>query len=70
MAYTPRLTRTSSCTLRRIAWAAGAPMTRALDEIIGRFVMTLDRKKVCAGCRDKRCCECRFSNGGNYEPGM
>ena len=31
MAYTPKLSYQSSCTLRRIAWALNIPMTKAIE---------------------------------------
>lgn len=63
MAYTPELSGKSSCTLRRIAWALGVPMTRAIEEVFDYLPYILDRKKVCELCKDKtRCPECVFQN--------
>lgn len=63
MAYTPELSYKSSCTLRRIAWALGLPMTEAIDRVFDHIPEIVDRKKVCEGCRDKtRCEECAFNN--------
>ena len=31
MAYTPELSLRSSCTLRRISWALGVPMTQGIE---------------------------------------
>jgi hypothetical protein len=31
MAYTPELSLRSSCTLRRISWALGVPMTEGIE---------------------------------------
>jgi len=62
MAYTPELTQESSCTLRRIAWALGVPMTRAIDMVFDYMPVVLDKNKVCEGCRDKsKCNECKFN---------
>jgi hypothetical protein len=61
MAYTPELSGKSSCTLRRIAWALGVPMTRAIEEVFDYLPNILDRKKVCELCKDKtKCSECVF----------
>ena len=61
MAYTPELTGKSSCTLRRIAWALGIPMTRAIEDIFDYLPGILDSKKVCEFCKDKtRCSDCVF----------
>ena len=61
MAYTPELSGRSSCTLRRIAWALGVPMTKAIEEVFDYIPEILDNRKVCEPCRDKtRCPECVF----------
>ena len=61
MAYTPELSYQHSCTLRRIAWALGMPMTKALQEVLDYVGKAVDRKKVCDACRDKtRCLGCAF----------
>jgi len=69
MAYTPELSQTSSCTLRRIAWALDMPMTKTIERVFDQLPQIIDRKKVCEKCRDKtRCEECRFNidiKGGN-----
>ena len=61
MAYTPELSYKSSCILRRIAWALGVPMTKAIERVFDHIPEIVDKKKVCEGCRDKtRCDECVF----------
>ena len=62
MAYTPELSLESSRTLRRIAWALNVPMTQAIERVFEHLPQILDRKMVCAACRDKtKCAECSFS---------
>lgn len=62
MAYTPELSDKSSCTLRRIAWALGVPMTEAIERVFEHIPAMLDKTKVCQGCQDKtRCRECAFN---------
>ena len=62
MAYTPALSDKSSCTLRRIAWALGVPMTEAIERVFEHIPSILDKAKVCQGCRDRsRCRECSFN---------
>ena len=74
MAYTPELSFQSSCTLRRIAWALGVPMTQAIERVFEYMPKFLDRDKVFDACRDKsKCCECLFSinpisGGKSHEP--
>ena len=62
MAYTPELSLRSSCTLRRISWALGVPMTKGIEFVFDYLPLILDREKVCQGCRDRsRCTECSFN---------
>ena len=62
MAYTPELSQKHSCTLRRIAWALGMPMTRAIEEVFDYVGNIVDKSRVCEACRDKtRCSDCVFS---------
>jgi hypothetical protein len=61
MAYTPELSQRHSCTLRRIAWALGQPMTKTLESIFDWIGYTVNPQKVCELCRDKSACvECVF----------
>ena len=63
MAYTPELSQKSSCTLRRLAWALGVPMTEAIERVFEHIPGIVDKGKVCEGCRDKsRCEDCAFNN--------
>ena len=63
MAYTPELSPKHSCTLRRIAWALGTPMTKAIEEVFDYLGRTLDNSKVCKACRDNtRCGDCVFNS--------
>ncbi len=63
MAYTPELSRQSSCTLRRISWALDMPMTKAIEKVFEYLPAILDSEKVCQACRDKsRCSNCGFNS--------
>jgi hypothetical protein len=62
MAYTPELSQKSSSTLRRVAWALGVPMTKAIEMVFDYIPEIVDREQVCERCRDKRrCVECAFN---------
>jgi len=62
MAYTPELSLRSSCTLRRISWALGVPMTKGIEFVFEFLPLILEREKVCRGCRDRtKCEECSFN---------
>ena len=66
MAYTPELSMRSSCTLRRISWALGVPMTEGIEFVFEYLPQILDREKVCQGCRDRsKCAECSFNQASN-----
>ena len=61
MAYTPELSMKSSCTLRRISWALGVPMTQRIEYVFEYIPKILDRDMVCQGCRDRsKCSDCAF----------
>jgi len=63
MAYTPELSFKSSCTLRRISWALGMPMTKAMEKVFEYLPDILDSQKVCRACRDKsKCSNCCFNS--------
>jgi hypothetical protein len=62
MAYTPELSAESCCTLRRIAWAAGLPMTKAINQVFELLPEVIEQKFVCAACKDNSKCQiCGFS---------
>ena len=69
MAYTPELSMKSSCTLRRISWALGVPMTKGIEFVFDYLPQILDREKVCQSCLDKsKCLGCAFApNNQNQE---
>ena len=61
MAYTPELSQKHSCTLRRVAWALGKPMTKSLEQIFDWIGETADSNKICKSCHDWSLChECVF----------
>jgi len=59
--YTPQITTESAFLLRCIAWAANKPMTISLDACIQDLADSLDKKRVCGSCKDRRCLECPIS---------
>jgi len=62
MAYTPELSFKSSCTLRRISWALGVPMTQGIEFVFDYLPQILNCQKVCNACRDRtKCPECSFN---------
>lgn len=68
MAYTPELTATASCNLRRIAWAAGLPMTKTMNTLFALIPKLFNKETVCNACKDKSKCEvCGFGALMNQE---
>jgi DNA repair protein RadC len=66
MAYTPQLSRRSSATLKRIAWALSIPMTKALEHLIEDSVHTVDRQNICLCCKESSVCDsCAFWDAKN-----
>ena len=49
MACIPELSLKSSCTLRRIAWSLGIPMTQPIERVFEHLPRILDRGK-CQQC--------------------
>ncbi|MBT6340286.1 MAG: hypothetical protein HOJ48_13425 [Desulfobacula sp.] len=62
MAYTPELSNDQSRTLRRIAWALNMPMTKAMNAVFEYAGNIIDKKRVCAACKDNsKCNTCAFN---------
>ena len=55
--YTPRLSVESLCRLRRLAWAAGGPMTKTLDRLIELVCSRINAQAVCNACLDGSQCD-------------
>ena len=65
MAYTPQFTDREAAVMRRIAWAMGVPMTKALSSIIEKTIQCCDGNLICKSCKDKTFCEkCPFKDKG------
>ena len=63
MAYTPELNLEYSGLLRRIAWAYGITMTKAIKGILEYSAKYMDPQMVCESCRDRTFCEfCLFKD--------
>ena len=66
MAYTPELSDEACCTLRRISWSLGKPMTETMEWIFTDLIKFIPSQAVCEACKDKsKCSACSFSNEGN-----
>lgn len=61
MAYTPELNQEESGTLRRIAWALGLPMTKALSRVLVHATDQINKDMVCSACKDRSFCNQCFA---------
>ena len=62
--YGPNLTEFTSVTIRRLAWAMGADMGKAVEAIVTLLPNHINSEKVCAACKDtKKCKVCIFKSG-------
>ena len=60
--YIPQFPSLASISVRRLAWAMGINMPKAIDIIVSLLPSIVDQKKVCKLCRDKSKCDyCTFS---------
>ncbi len=61
MPYTPPFSMRATVSIRRLAWAYGTHMTKAVEKIVDMIPDMVDAEMVCNKCRDKqRCRECTF----------
>lgn len=55
--YVPKMSPTSLCRLRRIAWAVDRPMTKTLDRFVEYICRHINQQAVCNACLDSSQCE-------------
>jgi hypothetical protein len=63
MVYTPQFSEKSSNTIRRLSWALGVPMTKAVEIIFNELALIFPPSEICPKCKDKS--ECNFCAFGN-----
>ena len=65
--YSPQFSPTASVSVRRLAWALGVPMTKAVDIIVNELSTVLFASTVvCPSCKDKTKCHlCSFKHQQN-----
>ena len=60
--YTPQFSATASVSIRRLAWALGVSMPKAIDIIIDELPSVFAPSFVCSLCKDKTKCKlCGFN---------
>jgi hypothetical protein len=59
--YSPQFSETACVSVRRLAWAFGVSMPKAIDIIIGELSSAFSSSVVCPECKDKtKCGLCSF----------
>ena len=63
--YSPNFSIIAAVSTRRLAWAMGVPMRKAVDVMVRSLPGFINPEKVCGLCRDKtKCSDCAFKNPG------
>ena len=59
--YSPRFSELAAVSVRRLAWAIGKPMPKAVDHMVTLLPSLVDPSKVCLACKDTtKCQNCVF----------
>jgi hypothetical protein len=60
--YSPRFSALSAVSVRRLAWALGLSMPKAVDHVVGLLPVMFPSGVVCLSCKDNtKCRSCAFS---------
>jgi hypothetical protein len=63
--YSPDFSELATVSVRRLAWAMGVNMGKAVDVMVKSLPAFINAEKVCALCKDKtKCAVCSFKNSG------
>jgi hypothetical protein len=66
--YTPQFSDTASISVRRLAWAYGKSMPKAVDFMVSLMPSIVDPSRVCLSCKDNtKCHACIFSRNFTQE---
>jgi recombinational DNA repair protein RecR len=64
--YSPQFSQLAAVSVRRLAWAMGKPMPKAIDIMVKLLPNIVNPSKVCQLCKDKQACNaCTFSKQPN-----
>ena len=68
--YTPQFSPTATVTVRRLAWALGLSMPKAVDKIIKELPSIFSPSSVCPLCKDSTKCKlCGFQQATTEKTG-
>jgi hypothetical protein len=59
--YTPQFSNRATVTVRRLAWALGVSIPKAVDKIVNELPLVFSPSVICPQCRDNTKCKfCGF----------
>jgi hypothetical protein len=59
--YTPQFSGLAAVSVRRLAWALGLSLPKAVDQVVGLLPSLFSSGSVCLACKDKtKCALCAF----------
>jgi hypothetical protein len=69
--YTPQFSQLATVSVRRLAWALGLNMPKAVDRIVALLPTLVSPAVVCAACKDNsKCNACAFNQQGAAAPAV
>jgi hypothetical protein len=69
--YSPQFSRFATVSVRRLAWALGLNMPKAVDRIVALLPTLVSPAVVCAACKDNsKCNACAFNQQGAAAPAV
>jgi hypothetical protein len=67
--YSPRFSEQAAVSVRRLAWALGLTMPKAVDQLVGLLPSLFPPGVVCPACKDNTKCEsCAFNQQSAVAP--
>ncbi|MDR2783195.1 MAG: hypothetical protein LBB48_05055 [Treponema sp.] len=67
--YSPQFSALSAVSVRRLAWALGLSMPKAVDRMVGLLPSLFSPGVVCLSCKDNtKCNSCSFSQQAAATP--
>jgi hypothetical protein len=69
--YTPQFSLAATVSVRRLAWALGLTMPKAVDRIVAMLPSLVSPTVVCAACKDNsKCNACAFNQQAAAAPAV
>jgi hypothetical protein len=69
--YSPQFSAVSAVSVRRLAWALGLSMPKAVDHVVGLLPSLFPPGVVCLACKDDtKCKSCAFSEQSAEVPAV